>query len=218
MKILKQIGFIIITIGLILGLYQAYLLILNYLYDIFGIIELIGTIRLIILFAMLIGFFIIIMGGVVENYFTKKNDLESVENPTSGSTRKQVYIIAAIIGGLIILALTFLIISYSGFYVPREIRLWIDLLSIFAIIWFATSLPLYVDKINKDTLEIQLFGLHIHETFLGIILMVTGFFFIFHHIIAFDFVFGAYYLIIGAFLMGRDIEDLRQFKIIERIK
>ena len=218
MKIIKQIGFITITIGIILGLYQAYLLILNYLYDIFGIIEQIGSIRLIVLFAMLIGFFIIIIGGVIENYLSKKKGLESVEKPPSSSSRRRVYIITAIIGGLIILALSFLILSYSGFYVPREIRVWIDLLSIIAIIWFATSLPLYVDKINRDTLEIQLFGLHIHETFLGILFMVTGFLFIFHHVIAFDFVFGAYYLIIGAFLMGRDIEDLRQFKIIERIK
>ena len=77
MKIIKQIGFIIIAIGIILGLYQAYLLILNYLYDIFGIIELIGTIRLVVLFAMLTGFFIIIIGGVIENYLSKEKGLEA---------------------------------------------------------------------------------------------------------------------------------------------
>jgi len=218
MRIIKQIGFIIIAIGIILGLYQAYLLILNYLYNIFGIVELIGTIRLYVLFTMLIGFFLIIMGGVLEKYISRKKDLEFIEEPEKGSSRKRGYIISAIIGATIIIALSILISSYSDFYVPHEIRVWVDLLSIFAIVWFATSLPLYVDKINKDTLEIHLFGLHIHETFLGILFMITGFLFIFHHIIPFDFVLGAYYLIIGAFLMGRDIEDLRQFKIIERIK
>ena len=167
---------------------------------------------------MLIGFFFIMLGGTLEKYYSKTDDPSPSNNPKKISPKKRVYIIDAIIGVSFITPLLIIVYIYRGFWTPFEIRIWVDLFAIGSIIWIATSLPLYVDKINRDTLEIHLFGLHIHETVLGILFIITGFLFIFHHLEALDFVVGSFYLIIGAFLMGRDIEDLRQFKIIERIK
>ncbi|MHA1379354.1 MAG: hypothetical protein ACTSRG_13305 [Candidatus Helarchaeota archaeon] len=218
MKILKQIGFICIAIGVGLGLYQSYLLISAYLYDDLSIDVLIGYIRPYLISIMLIGFFLIVFGGVLENHISKKNEPEIDNVHNRKSRRKKTYIASVIIGCLFIIPLLILIMLYPGMYVPHTIRILVFFLSIATIVWLAICLPLYVDKINKDTLEINLFGLHIHETFLGILFIITGFIFVMHHIIPFDFIFGSYYLIIGAFLMGRDIEDLRQFKIIERIK
>lgn len=218
MKILKQVGFIIITIGIGLGLYQSYLLISAYLTDDFFIDELIGEIRPYIIITMLIGFCLVILGGSLDNFLNREGVSEVKEIPENKFARKLVYIVAIIIGGLLAIPLIILIFLYPGPYVPKEVRIWVFFLSIGTIIWLATSLPLYVDKINRDTLEINLFGLHIHETFLGILLLITGFIFVMHHIQPFDFIYGSFYLIIGGFLMGRDIEDLREFKIIERIK
>jgi len=214
---MKQIGFIIIAIGIGIGLYQCYLLISAYLYDDLYINELIGKIRPYLVSTMLIGFIIIMLGGTIEKNKNQKDESETDITTKESPRGKIPFIISTIIGCLFIIPLLILIFSYSGLYVPHEIRIWVFFLSIATIIWLAISLPLYVDKVNRDTLEIHLFGLHIHETFMGILFIVTGFIFIMHHIIPFDFIFGSYYVIIGGFLMGRDIEDLRQFKIIERV-
>lgn len=218
MKFLKISGFFLIILGMGVGLYQSYLLILSYLYNIFNIDEILGIIRPVLISLMLIGFFLIILGGPFENYLSGRNKPISANNSGKAQIEKHVYVIVSLIGLVTTTLLLVLIFLYQGFWVPFEIRVYVDLLSIAAIIWLATSLPLYVDKINRDTLEINLFGIHFHETFLGILFIITGFLFILHHKIPFDFVFGSYYLIIGSFLMGRDIEDLRKFKIIERVR
>ena len=213
---MKQIGFITVGIGLILGLIQGYLLISAYLTDNWDIDNLIILIRPFLISAMLIGFALIVTGGVIQSIRSKGNE-EADSSTPKDKINKTPYIVSAIIGCATIIPLLILVVMYSSFYIPYEVRVAVFFLSIITIVWLAVSLPLYVDKINKDTLEIHLFGLHFHETFIGILMIVTGFIFIMHHVIPFDFIFGAYYLIIGAFLMGRDIEDLRQFKIIEKI-
>jgi hypothetical protein len=216
MQVIKQIGFIIISFGFVLGLYQGYLLILNYLYDYSIVYDFIIAIRPILLLVMLLGFFLIVFGGSFEKLFSKRDEPQPGPRPKKSVVRNRVYVISALIGVAIIIPLIFIILTHSDLFVPHEVRVTVDVLSLAAIVWLATSLPLYVDKINRDTLEINFSGhVHVHETFLGIIFIVTGFIFIFHHVLPFDFVFGSYYLIIGSFLMGRDIEDLRQFKIIE---
>ena len=82
------------------------------------------------------------------------------------------------------------------------------------------AVPHVADKLVSDHKggKFIVFGLHIHENFMGMFFIVNGIIFIIFSYNLFDIIAGILFLSMGAFLIGRDAEDVRNFKIIQRVK
>ena len=82
------------------------------------------------------------------------------------------------------------------------------------------SMPHVADKLVSDQKggKIIIFGLHIHEGFIGLIFIVNALLMIIFPYNLFDIVAGILFMGMGAFLVGRDAEDIRNCQIIVRYK
>ena len=81
-------------------------------------------------------------------------------------------------------------------------------------------MPHLADKLVSDQKggRIIFLGLHIHEGFIGLLFVVNGLLMIIFPYNLFDTVAGIFFICMGAFLVGRDAEDVRNFQIIVKAK
>lgn len=206
MRKLTTIGIFTIILGLLFGFVHAIILVLNFLY-LTEIKNYIPFTRLISIFIIFLGMFLIGIGGL-----SSKNNKEIKEN-TKGHKK--------IFSFLFFLIIT-PILAFSGLFpsifIPTIILISADILSISFIVWLLIVLPQVADKIGEEIVEIHFLNYHIHESVLGIAFVIPGFLFIIHGVTIYDTLYGCYTMLVGAFLIGRDIEDVKKFKFIEKIK
>ena len=108
-------------------------------------------------------------------------------------------------------------------YIPVPIQLQFGITAIFTIVFILfmmLSMPHVADKLVSDQKggKIIVLGYHIHEGFIGIIFIVNALWMIIFQYNLFDTVAGIMFLGMGSFLVGRDAEDVRNFKIIVNVK
>ncbi len=205
MRRIIKLGIFTISIGLILGFIHAAILILNYLY----VTELRNSLpltRTLCIFIILIGIFFVGISGI----FSKNKE---PEHQLKGHKKAFTFLLFLII---------IPIFTFIGFYhveiVPPIILFVADVLSVAFVLWILLVLPHITDRLGKQIIEIDVLGYHFHEGFFGICFIVPGFIFVIHGVAFSDILFGCYIMIVGSFVIGRDIEDVKQFKIIEKLK
>ena len=204
MRRITKIGVLTISVGLFFGFIHAAALILNYLY-VTEITIYLPLTRDICIFIILVGIFLTGISGLLSKDKDPNHELK-------GHRKAFTFLLF-----LIIVPIFTLIGFYHVLIVPPIILFMADVLSVSFIIWIVLVLPHITDRLGKQIIEIDIFGYHFHEGFFGICFIVPGFFFVIHGVAISDILFGCYIMIVGSFVIGRDIEDVKQFKIIEKI-
>ncbi|NHI93627.1 MAG: hypothetical protein EAX96_14160 [Candidatus Lokiarchaeota archaeon] len=202
----RKLGTIILLAGLICAFVYGVMLIISYLV-IYIIPEIIQAIRILYISMLILA--IIVLSSV-----RLDKPKEEIIDKKSRKYMK-----------FFLITLTFLIVlGVAWIFVPNlplsnEVQ---TAITAFFLIFFALfmmiSLPHVADKLVSDQKggKFILLGLHIHENFMGMIFMVNGIIFILFAYNLFDTVAGIMFLSVGAFLVGRDAEDVRNFQIIVR--
>ena len=108
-------------------------------------------------------------------------------------------------------------------YIPLPVQLQFGITAIFTIIFILfmmISMPHVADKLVSDQKggKVIILGYHIHECFMGLVFVTNAMLMIIFPYNLFDTVAGILFLAMGAFLVGRDAEDVRNFKIIVNVK
>lgn len=122
--------------------------------------------------------------------------------------------------GAIVLSLFIILILDSILSAGKIPFLWVyEIAIIVLVIIFSLNLPKIANTVNNDIREFHLWGYHLHESLFGIFFMIAALFFIFNaNSNLVDLIYASFFLIMGGFLFGRDIKDVMEGKIIEKVK
>jgi hypothetical protein len=121
---------------------------------------------------------------------------------------------------VLFVALSFAFIGlYAFFYYVFHVQL--DVLATYGIATSIISVGFFLSgfagEINVEIFRFEIFRLHVHEAAVGIFFIIVALPLVYFGVTV-DKVLSAFYMFIGAWLMGRDWKDLSAGKIIERKK
>ncbi|MHA1376774.1 MAG: hypothetical protein ACTSRG_00145 [Candidatus Helarchaeota archaeon] len=205
MRKITKLGIFTIILGLIACFIHAGLLILNFLI-VTDLQYYIPFTRILCIIIIPCGILLISIGGLIS-----KNPNQDFKEDTINK-KAFIFIFFLIVTPIIAFAVLF-----PSFSVPTVILLTVDILSVSFILWILLALPHITAKLGDEIIEIDFLGYHFHESIFGIGFIIPGFFFVIHGTILIDTLFGCYIMLAGSFLIGRDIEDVKKFKIVEKI-
>ncbi len=163
-------------------------------------------------------FFIACLVIAIAFMATVKQD-KPPEETIDKKSRKFMKIFLVVLFVLITVGIIYLFIGY----VPLPIEVQKGITAIFTIIFLLfimLSMPHVADKLVSDQKggKIIFLGYHIHENFIGLIFMINALLMIIFPYNLFDTVSGILFMVMGAFLVGRDAEDVRNYQIIVKYK
>ncbi|MFX0102697.1 MAG: hypothetical protein ACFFCS_24230 [Candidatus Hodarchaeota archaeon] len=152
--------------------------------------------------------------------------IQNLQDKLMGTEDKQKtiqkFILKVIIENIGAILLSLYIIIVLDVVLSAEMKpfLWVyEVIIIVLVIIFSLNLPKIANTVNNDIREFHLWGYHLHESLFGIFFMIAALFFIFNaNSNLVDLIFASFFLIMGGFLFGRDIKDVMEGKIIEKIK
>ena len=204
----RKIGAFFILFGLFIALIYSFMLVFSYF--IFKIHENIMMFTRIAFIACLI-ISIAFMATVKQ----EKPDEETIDK----KSRKFMKLFLIVLFALITVGFIWLFIGYIP--IPVEIQYGITaIFTIVFIMFMMLSMPHVADKLVSDQKggKVIFLGFHIHECFIGLVFIVNALLMIIFPYNLFDVVTGILFMGMGAFLVGRDAEDVRNFQIIVRYK
>ena len=204
----RKLGALLILIGLFIAIFYSIMLVVSF----FGPTlpaNIIMSVR--ILFVACLVLAIAVMGTVKQD--------KPEELIIDKKSRKFMKFFLTVLVILISVGIVWLFIGY----IPIPIQMQYAITAIFTIVFILfmmISMPHLADKLVSDQKggRIIFLGLHIHEGFIGLLFIVNALLMIIFPYNLFDTVAGILFMGMGAFLVGRDAEDVRNFQIIVKAK